>query len=401
MKFKYISLIFTTLILISGCQSNKTDSLSTISLHPSNLQIVSRALEDIIEIEKIIPLETKAGALLGGIWGFAQSESGIIIRNKGNKNLFIYNLDGSFRTRIDREGKGPGEYVGIFGQDWIPSEKHTGEEIVISDIYGKKLLFFSGEGEFISETKVPWRIHHIASISADKIACHLGRFSQMEQNGNGGYDLIVLNRKGELVEKYFPYPNVVLFELGTAFSQGINGTGKSYFKQLDPTVFQIQSDLSLDTIWRFDFGSYNPDTSQLFLPGMEGRNKLNELQKSDPFLYISDMVQNTNTLLVKFYHKRTSYNNFLNNKTRNLRTMLTDSLSNIGFWNNFPVKAPKWAAGESFIYNISAIGWMEMLENLDKEAKTGFRKTIPGFLKAEMLTENDNPVLVQYKMKDF
>ncbi|MCD6345970.1 MAG: 6-bladed beta-propeller [Bacteroidales bacterium] len=398
----------STILLLTACNSNNSEFNSTISINPTNFEINTRPLEELITIEKIIPLETNADALIGGIWGFAQSENGILIKNRRNKSLFIYNDDGSLRATINRVGKGPGEYNEIFGQDWIrksvTDSKNGGEnpgEIIISDLYGKKLLFYSADGNFISEVKVPWRIHQLASVSDNYTACHLGRFGQQGNNEEGGHDLIIVNRNGDMVKAYFPFPHPVFYELGTGFSQALAGTGTSYFKMLDPNIYQINPDLSMDTIWEFDYGSINPDTSQLLLPGMAGANKLQELEKTDPFYSITRMIQTNNTLMITLYHKRIAHNIFLNNKTKNRITLVTDSLNHIGFYNTLPIQNPEWAYNESFIYESSALDWLEILSGLDESTKVSFRKAIPGFAKAEKLSEEDNPILIYLNFNKF
>lgn len=395
MKTKHLLLI-TTLILTS-CNSNKKSPSSPILIHPSNLDVSTLPLEDLIEVEKIITLETNPDALIGGIWGFAQSENGILIRNKGNRNLFIYNENGSFKTKIEHVGKGPGEYSEIFGSDWIMGKR----EIVISDGYGKKLLFFSIDGKFLSETNVQWMIHNVASVSPNNFALHLGRFSQMGIADKGGNGLIVVSKEGELVEKYFPFSSPVMYELGTGFSQGLSGPGRSYYKMLDANIYQINPDLSLDTIWRFDFGSFNPDTSQLLRPGAEGVKKLNELEKTNPFFDITSMCQTSNTLMITIYHNRIRFNIYLNNLTHNKIILVTDSLGSTGTWNSLPIHSPEWTYNESFIYELSAIDWLETINGLDEKSKTKLRKTIPGFEKAEQISVEDNPILIYYKVKDF
>lgn len=400
MKIKLLNIALPLILLLDSCQPLKT-SPEEISLHPSNLKTYSGPLEEILEVEKIVALETNPDVLLGSIWGFAQSETGILIRDKGNKRLFVFNADGRMKSKIQKEGKGPGEYNEIFGQDWIPSKNGAGDEIVVSDVYGRKLIFYSADGEFISESKIPWSLHNIAALSADIILCHQGRFGQMGSNSLEGFQLRALNRKGETLKGYFPYNIPIQFELGTGFSQGIDGDGRSYYKQLDPIIYQIKTELKLDTIWKFDFGSFNPDTSRLLISGMEGIQNLQKMSKTNPFLYISGMVQSTNNLLVTFYHNKTAYNNFINNKSRNIQSLAADSLNRIGKWRSFPVYAPDWSFGESFIYELSAFGWMELLEDMDEESKDYMRKKVPGFKETEGLSENDNPVLVYYTIKDF
>ena len=400
MKFGKLGLFLCIPFIILSCQ-NQNNNTSTISLHPSDLQFFSGPLEEILEIEKIVPLETNSDALLGGIWGFAQSETGILIREKGNKRLFIYNTDGSLRCTIAKEGQGPGEYNEIFGQDWIPSKEGADDEIVISDIYGKKLLFYSADGDFISEAKIPLSSHSVASLTDEIILCHTGRFGQMGTSVKVRFQLQALNRKGEILKGFFPYKEPLQFELGAGLSHFTNKEDIIYYKQLDPTIYRINPDLVLDTLWKFDFGRYNPDTSRLMVSGMEGIMNLQKASKTNPFITLTGMVQNTNILLVTFYHNKTAYKNFLNNKSKRIQTLVADSLSRIGYWKKFPVYSPDHSQDDYFIYDLSAITWTEIMEEMDEGTRDYMHKKVPGFAESESITENNNPVLVYFKVKDF
>ena len=399
MKFIKLVIFLSIPFAILSCQNN--NNTSTISLHPSDLQFFSGPLEKILEIEKVVPLETNEDALIASIYGFAQSESGILLRNKGNKSFFIYEEDGSFRAKIAKDGKGPGEYIESYGQDWIPSENSTKDEIVISDIYGKKLLFFSADGEFISEAKIQNRLHSIASISPQYIVGHQGRFPLKDMNRQIPSELIVLDREGTMIKQFFPYTVPLLFEFPTGFSHAINTSGTTYFKQMDPTVYQINQDLKLDTLWKFDFGNLNPDTSYLFVPGAGGGERVENALETNPFLYIGRMIQNNKTLMVSHYYKNIQHIIFINNSTHNMQTIKADSLNQIGALVGFPVKIPEWSFKESFIYDVSAFEWRETLGTIDEETRDYMRKTVPGFTESESLTENDNPLLVYFRIRDF
>ena len=113
------------------------------------------------------------------------------------------------------------------------------------------------------------------------------------------------------------------------------------------------------------------------------------------------MLQSQNTLFVSHFYKRTPHNIFINNETGNIITLKSDSSNKIGSWNSFPVNSPQWSYNESFIYDIQAIYWTEILQRLDEDAKTRMRNLITGFKDSELITVNDNPVLVYFKMKDF
>ena len=84
-----------------------------------------------------------------------------------------------------------------------------------------------------------------------------------------------------------------------------------------------------------------------------------------------------------------------------MQTIKADSLEQIGAWGGFPVKIPEWSFEESFIYESTAIDFMELLDGMDEADKIILRKKVPGFSEAEGLTIDDNPVLVYYKLKNF
>ncbi len=403
----YLIHTFCLLLLLSACNQTKNTLTSNdpIPINPTKLEITSGSLDNWISIQKIIPLETTPEALVGRISGLAQSETGILITSGRNNLLMIYNPDGSLRSKIQKQGKGPGEYSMITGQDWIEtqnrnSSKNDDYEIVLSDIYGKKLVFYTADGTFISEARGPAGLHSIGSLSASHIACHIGRFNFGGETEDLQSQLIVLNRDGELVKSYFPYEIPLTYEMGIGISQGING-GLSYFKMMDPTIYQINSDLTSGINWKFDFGNLAPDTIQLFKPGSQGQEKLQQMSKSNPFVDIAQIHQTKNTLMLGAYYKRSGYIIFLNNNSHNMITMIRDSSGHIGSCKSLPIKPAQSTYQESFIYSTPAIDWLETIEKLDIDQLKKLRKQIPGFKEAESLSEEDNPILIYYKVKDF
>jgi len=125
------------------------------------------------------------------------------------------------------------------------------------------------------------------------------------------------------------------------------------------------------------------------------------MSKSNPFLFITGMVQTSKNVLAAFYHNKRAYNNFMSNKSKKIHSIAADSLNRIGYWHDLPIDAPDWSYGESFIYSVSALGWKEMVDGLKEETKAYMRKNLPGFEQAEKIPDDDNPVLVYFRLKDF
>lgn len=65
--------------------------------------------------------------------------------------VFIFNDDGTYYSKIDAIGNGPGEYAQIID---IAINKYDGT-IKILDAMQKKIVTFDKEGQFVGETKLP------------------------------------------------------------------------------------------------------------------------------------------------------------------------------------------------------------------------------------------------------
>ncbi len=256
--------------------------------------------------------------------------------------------------------------------------KRTDDEIVISDVRSKKLIFYSADGNFLEEISYPANLQKIGVLSQSLICVHIGRFSNSGSSGETLSQVIVVNRQGELVKKYFPYETNLSFALGEGFSNGHDG-GLSYFKLMDPKIYQINQDLTLDISWEFDFGKYQADTSAIFLTGQEGIDKLTHLTKTKPFFDIAEMSQNSQTFTMEVHFRGTGYQMFFDQDTRNLLTMVADTLGILGMCDNIPIYPPKSSHQDYFISTISPTEW-------------------PGNTE---IKEDDNPVLVLFKVKDF
>ena len=77
-----------------------------------------------------------------------------------------------------------------------------------------------------------------------------------------------------------------------------------------------------------------------------------------------------------------------------------DSLKNFAPDYGFPIELAKDSYQNNFITVFDAIEMIDMMEALSSEQKKTLRKEISGFNLIESLSENDNPVLVFYKVKN-
>jgi hypothetical protein len=397
------SSVFGLTLLFSACNSipDKSSDSEPIIITQDILKTTDSQLDELIRINNIIPLETSKDAIVGEHVAISISETGIIIADYVHNQILVFYPDGSFRCKIDQQGKGPGEYSSISGQDWIlcqdHSKKQTLHDIVIADRSGKKLLFFTADGQFISETETAIPVHKVGALSARLIACHTGRFNAPDSEADSISQLRIVTRQGELVKEFFQYTTPLVYEMGVGFTNGIEG-GQSYFKMFDPTIYQINPDLSLGVNWQFDFGSLKADTIKFFKPGVEGIRNFETAYGAGEILDIGSIYQTNKTLFISLFGFNIRHQLAINNITRDLFVFKSDSAGNMVYVGGIPVKPPKTVSTESFVCSFTAIDWIEYLSKLNIENLTENRKEIPGFSKSENIKEEDNPVLIFYSL---
>jgi len=236
----------------------------------------------------------------------------------------------------------------------------------------------------------------IGALSDNLVACHVGRFYQNLENGSGA-QLVILNREGDLIKKHFPFNIPLVYELSIGISSGING-GLSYFKMLDPTIYQINSDMTTAVNWKFDFSYLSLDTTYLFQPGPEGAKRFDKLAKEGQFADFMNIHQCSTSLMAGIYFNKSYYYLLIPNGTHDIHTLQNDSTGCMGTSMGIPIKEPVGTYKESFITSISAIDWLERISTFSEEHKVKLRKKIPGFSESEKTKEQDNPILVFYNL---
>ena len=142
-KTNTISLI-TLLMILAGCgQSQVKDSdLITVDVLQSPSSKKELILQDFMDVE-YIPLETNDEFLNQG-WVQDVGKKVILVKNRNDGNIFVYDRSGKALRKINRKGQGNEEYVNCFN---ITLDEEN-EEIYINDISLKKILVYDLYGKY-------------------------------------------------------------------------------------------------------------------------------------------------------------------------------------------------------------------------------------------------------------
>ncbi|TSA34175.1 MAG: hypothetical protein D4R64_12460 [Porphyromonadaceae bacterium] len=82
-------------------------------------------------------------------------------------------------------------------------------------------------------------------------------------------------------------------------------------------------------------------------------------------------------------------------------TFGADSLSCLGNFHGFPVKIPRDSYKTHFLSMFDAVDLYQIIKSLSSDQINTLKKKIKGFDRILNIKEEDNPVLVYFKFKDF
>jgi len=158
---KWITFIIF-IILFIGC-SNPNLNLNNIQ----TIDLVNFETTDTLAIKSIryVPLETNSKSLIGNIDKILINKNRtFIMDSRYAKAIFIFDNNGKFLSKIDKKGKGPGEYIQI--EDFSIDEENN---IYIYD-NGRKIIVYKESGEFKTEYKFRYTAKDLVIIDNDNLA---------------------------------------------------------------------------------------------------------------------------------------------------------------------------------------------------------------------------------------
>lgn len=342
---------------------------------------------------KFIPLETPVGQYIPDDAMIKFREDYILCGNFDI--LLIFRQDGSFVNSLRSKGKGPKEYEWIGDFDLVPGT----DEIVING--NRSMVFYNIDGRFIEKQKIPLRPMGIAALGDDYFAFAPERFRQGRDDSVGKYQVLITNRQGEIITRHFEFPYYLLVDSWRDFIQSPDGQGNIFVLNYDLNIYEIGPGPNLKIKYTIDFGNLNPDTSFLHNESVESNQKVHLLNEGK-FVKPYGLAETGNTLLLRCgseKHQKVAFR-LINKNSGGHRTVVMDEPPKLGYFHGWPVY-PYLSSTGNYIYHVSsALDIIENLQDLDDNQREALFKC-EGFNKLYSLKEDDNPVVVMYKMNDF
>jgi len=348
----------------------------------------------------------------------AFNEDHILVSDR--TSCLLYGIDGNFKTRIGRRGKGPGEYLAIGKLQFGPDNT-----IYINDLY--YFSIFDLAGKFLYKFKVesnPTEIlssGQVSSFYPVNDSVFIGQIRN--DSGVEKYNAMFFDKSGRTVKCV---ENHIILNKVKYYSSSANGDANIYRKgeavyikeRINDTVFRITDQYQFDPVYYIKLGKFGIPKEVRELPMREYTKKsmdyfkVYDVFESGKYLFIGCSFNNLHPVkdrenidlpgtkpnwalgMLGVYNKSTSELTFA--KVNTTGTWLTTC----GLVNDFDGGInfyPKDQVNESTLSM-----WVDVYLLKEHVASDYFKKSTPKYpeKKKELerlvnsLSENDNPVLM-------
>lgn len=362
--------------------ATQIDSIEKIDLEPY-LKSNSFDFGELIDSLYFVPLHTSNNSLVDKIQRILITEGRIIIQDsyKGG-GVIIFNRDGQFIQRIPN-GKGPGELHRLYD---ITIDNQNKELIVYQH---SSLSFYSLSGKFIRQQKTLFGFINFTSIPDGYVFKMHGEEGNFHLKDKKDYLMLITDKNFKIKSSGLKKNN-----------NKISLQGWNYFEN---NTQLYMSDRFNDTIYNFDNNyqklnaKYTLNLGKNALPKhllkKQDSDFFKEINKNDFFYFLGRWIDTPNHQVF-----------FIENDYRKFRTVVfRDKASKhiLGGMNaNYNIEEiPPIAFPTTSYKNFLISSYLPT--TIDQRLQSSVKISSQDKLRIKGLNENDNPILVFYKLKGF
>ena len=228
------------------------DNMQTIVVRTGNTPY---PIDEIIDSTEYVRLETTDDNLIGYISQIRTTDDCIVVTDKQNQTVFVFDRRGKALGSIKRTGRGPQEYTGISAVSLTPD----GQRIVITDCWSKKALYFDRAGRFLYSKPLPdISIREMEFDGSDRIVLTVYPSGERNPADTIGTDrdprstVLVTDTSFRIEKGMFPaLYNTGRVNWGNIFHLQKNKTGIHFTPTYGDTVYRI-SEAGVEALYRLD-----------------------------------------------------------------------------------------------------------------------------------------------------
>ena len=348
---------------------------------------------------KYIPLETGDGFPVGDIKFFKSDGKNFYLSSILDNNIKIFSSAGKYVRTIERQGRGPGEYLGVNGFFIYADAGKTG--IGVIDIYDKVQVYDSA-GVFVRTLP---EANHMEYIGSGR---YIGITDEYDNETELSIEkLFVTDTAGsklyqsDLWDIYerpvdaAPFGGeITLMKYGALYT--VAGSIRIADSSMD-TVYTVDEDFTLTPEYVFDYGKYMDMKEKAYNMSDIIHTDTKKIMETDPFLLFRldlpkkpfKMYKSSDKLFPRYVTAVFVYDK----AEKKLYALRQDRDMSIGFTNDLDgggTFSPMYVACDKMYEIVDAIAFMERAE---ASGSAGMKQV------AAQLTENSNPVIVEVTLK--
>ena len=385
MKHYSFALIFAGLLLYS-CGDNGTSNSNGDLSRMDRVEIKDQQqipVDSVIEKIDYIKLGKTGDALIGQVTHLLFTPDHIIVGDADQaKAIFIFDRAGNSQAVINRFGRGPQEYQGITDIDISPDQ----QKIIVLDSWGDKLLTFDMNGNFLNKQTFTPFSRVVKWLDPETILIGISGGDNPELDTYTTEEDLLLFMDSTLQFKYSAFPN--------RFNSDIFKFHPHVVKRFDDRVL-ISVPYS-DTIYQYTSHGIQPryklDMEEVDGIANFGKDMTNEKLRQ---------IKNDHTTFPHIYVESDDFSLFYLSKDKIMFPVLFNKNNKQTY--NITAHQSRTALGEYILWSafshknqfVSVVPAFEFLTFCPDVPGVELRNEIK-----EGLTDEDNPVLLFYTLKD-
>ena len=378
MKHYFFALIFASLLLYScghGPNNNESSDSNTLQVVVVPEQ-ADMPIDSIIEKVDYIKLGDTGDVLIGDVSKLWITPQHIVIVDKFKAmSIFVFDRSGNAQVVINRLGRGPQEYTSLTDVCLTPDQ----QRIVVLDNSKKKLLYYNMEGDFLYDKNTSFWIGDLAYADEQHIIAKTYG-AQNEDPGLTSYEnkddnLYILDTLMHIKQSMMPRTAILKQFEDRLYVNAIHGD----------TIYRVAGSDGLVPQYRLDMSAINGVTNF----GEESMEEVMEIRKNNAY-FPNDYVDGKDFALFRFSMPVAPHMQLVMHNKHTGQNYSIEGTSKKAL--NIYFMEVSYAFDDQFVAAIPAFRFV------------GDNTPMPGSEQRAViqknLTDEDNPVLLFYTLKD-
>lgn len=374
MKYLYV-LVSVAVLSLTTCSPEKEfiHNIIPIDIDNKNKDV---SFYDLFKSVDVVYLETNEDCLISQVTKTIYADSIYYIFDRLQRGVFAFSNRGEFLFKIQRIGRGPGEFLNIVDFEL----NNFTQSIDLLTPFGEVLKYDRESGKFISSYHLPESVravHFFKSISQDTVVF----YQKFEKNKLLFYSL----QEQMIIDEQRELPYFVSRYLPSAFNWDpfhlVNGKLR-LFETFSNTIYVLdKGELVPEVSW--DFGSYNFDYRS-FEVDLDREYYENYLENYSLIHVFSTYLENDSLIITQFFFNNSFYSLIYFKK--NGEYLVMDTFKEGIQFPTYPL------FNENGLFSIAQTWHLKAL--LPEEILSLYEISIP-----EEISKENNPIILQYTLK--